>query len=110
MKTTFTTALTTLPTCHRGKFRHASISARQQSLQCGHNLRRPFLRATLADDSWIVRSSDGGNGETKGIITPQPRRVSAQLLYTFVSLHDSDREGVVRIFVALSCELGGFFI
>ena len=28
----------------------------------------------------------------------------------FVSLHDSDHEGVVRIFVALSCELGGFFI
>jgi len=27
-----------------------------------------------------------------------------------VSLHDSDHEGVVRIFVALSCELGGFFI
>jgi len=25
--------------------------------------------------------------------------------YTFVSLHDSDHEGVVRIFVALSCEL-----
>jgi len=27
----------------------------------------------------------------------------------FVSLHDSDHDGVVRIFVALSCELGGFF-
>ena len=27
----------------------------------------------------------------------------------FLSLHDSDHEGVVRIFVALSCELGGFF-
>ena len=25
------------------------------------------------DDGWIVRSSDGGNGETKGLITPQPR-------------------------------------
>jgi len=30
--------------------------------------------------------------------------------YMFVSLHDSDHDGVVRIFVALSCELGGFFI
>ena len=27
----------------------------------------------------------------------------------FVSLHDSDHEGIVRIFVALSCQLGGFF-
>jgi len=53
-------------------------------------------------------SSDGGNVETKGLITLQPKWVSAQ--YTFVSLHDSDHEGVVRIFEALSCELGGFFI
>ena len=28
--------------------------------------------------------------------------------YTFVSLHDSDHKGVVRIFVALSCELWGY--
>ena len=28
----------------------------------------------------------------------------ATALYKFVSLHDSDHEGVVRIFVALSCE------
>ena len=28
--------------------------------------------------------------------------------YTCVSLHDSDHEGVVRIFVALSCELRGY--
>jgi len=27
------------------------------------------------------------------------------IIYTFVSLHDSDHEGAVRIFVALSCEL-----
>ena len=26
-----------------------------------------------ADDSWIVRSSDGGHGETKGLITPTPK-------------------------------------
>jgi len=28
----------------------------------------------------------------------------------FVSLHDSDHDGIVRIFVALSCELWSFFI
>ena len=46
------------------------------------------------------------NGETKGLITPPPRLVPAQLLY-FVSLHDSDHDGVARIFVALSanCEV-----
>ena len=35
--------------CHKGEFRHVSISARQRSLQCGQNLRVPFLRATLLD-------------------------------------------------------------
>ena len=63
-----------------------------------------FPESYTADDSWIVRSSDGGNGETKGLITPQPREFLHNY-YTFVSLHDSDHEGVVRIFVALSCEL-----
>ena len=44
------------------------------------------------------------NRETKWLITA----LSGEFLhnyYTFVSLHDSDHEGVVRIFVALSCEL-----
>ena len=55
--------------CHNGEFRHVSISTRQRSLRCGQNLRGPFLRATLP----IVRSSDGGHGETKGLVTPPPR-------------------------------------
>ena len=29
--------------------------------------------------------------------------------YTFESVHDGDRDSVVRIFIGLSCELGGFF-
>ena len=33
--------------CHKGAFRHVTISARQRSLRCGQNFRRPFLRATL---------------------------------------------------------------
>jgi len=44
------------------------------------------------------------NGETKGLITLPPKWVSTQLLYACV-LHDSDHDGVVRIFVSLSCEL-----
>ena len=35
--------------CHKGEFRHVSISTRQRSLWCGRNLRGPFLRATLPD-------------------------------------------------------------
>jgi len=73
--------------CHKGKFRHVSISTRQQSLRCGQNLCGPFLRATLytADGSWIVHSSDGGHGETKVLITPPPGWVSAQLLYVCIT-------------------------
>ena len=44
-----------------------------------------FPGSYTADDSWIVRSSDGGHGETKGLITPPPRWVSAQLLYAWVT-------------------------
>ena len=29
--------------------------------------------------------------------------------YTFESMHDGDHDGIVRLFVGLSCELGGFF-
>jgi len=49
---------------HNGDFRHISISTRQRSLQCGQNLRGPFLRATLAMRGftactkwWNLRSS-----------------------------------------------------
>ena len=44
-----------------------------------------FPESYTADDSWIVRSSDGGHGETKGLISPPPKWVSAQLLYVWVN-------------------------
>ena len=33
--------------CHKGEFRHVSISVQQRTLRCGKNLRGPFLRVTL---------------------------------------------------------------
>ena len=50
-----------------------------------------FPESYTADDSWIVRSSDGGNGKTKELITPQPRWVSAQLLYVLVNARRRSR-------------------
>jgi len=41
---------------------------------------------------------------TKALVSP-PQGEFQPNYYTFVSLHDSDHDGVVRIFVALSCEL-----
>ena len=86
--------------CHKDEFRHVRISTRQRSLRCGQKSSWAFPESYTADDSSIVRSSDGGHGETKGFITPPS---------VTESLHDSDHEGVVRIFVALSCELWGLF-
>jgi len=61
-------------------------------------------------ESYTTRScarAMADNRETKGLITPPSRWVSAQLLYVCVTTC-SDHEGVVRIFVALSCELWGY--
>jgi len=44
-----------------------------------------FRESYTANESWIVRSSNGGHGETKGRITPPSRLVSAQLLYVCVT-------------------------
>ena len=63
-----------------------------------------FPESYTADDSWIVRSSDGGQQGTEGLMTHHQGEFLHNY-YTFVSLHDSEHEGVVRIFVALSCEL-----
>ena len=61
-----------------------------------------FPESYTADESWIVRSSDGGQRGDK--------RAHNSTTCTLVSLRDSDHEGVVRIFVALSCELWGYLL
>ena len=63
-----------------------------------------FPESYTADDSWIVRSSDGGRREDKRAHNHHQGEFLHNY-YKFVSLHDRDHEGVVRIFVALSCEL-----
>ena len=54
--------------CHKGdEFWHVSISARQQSLRCGQNLRRPFLTATLLDhalERWRTWGDKGAHNST----------------------------------------------
>ena len=66
-----------------------------------------FCESYTANESWIVRSSDGGPQGDKGAHN-STTKVSFCTIIMFVSLHDSDHEGVVRIFVALSCELRGY--
>ena len=63
-----------------------------------------FCESYTADDSWIVRSCDG---EQRGDKRAQLHHQSEFLhnYCTLVSLHDSDHDSVVGIFVALSSEL-----
>jgi len=61
------------------EFRHVSISA------CGQKLRGPFLRATLPMTVGSCAWAMANNGETKGLIIPPSRCVSAQLLYDCVT-------------------------
>ena len=49
------------------------------------------LESYTADESWIVRSSNGDLRKTKALITPQPKRVSAQLLYDLVNARRRSR-------------------
>jgi len=59
--------------CHKGEFRHISISTQQQSWWCSKNLHRPFLRAilptTVEASSWVMVVKR----KTKALITLPPR-------------------------------------
>jgi len=98
------TVLTTLPQGHKGEFRHVNISARQRSLWCGQNLCGPFLTATLPMTLGSCAQAMADNGETKGLITPRQGEFLHNY-YMFVSVHDSDHDCVVRIFLGVSCQL-----
>ena len=69
-----------------------------------------FPESYTADDSWIVRSSDGGQPGDKRARNYTTKVSFCTIIIRLCHCTISDHEGVVRIFVALSCELGGFFI
>ena len=52
--------------CHKGEFRHVSISTRQRSLWCGQNLCGPFLRATLTMTVVSYARAMADNGDKRG--------------------------------------------
>ena len=64
-----------------------------------------FLGSYTANDSWIVRSSDGGQRGDKRAYNSTTKVSFCTIIIRFLSLHDSNHEGVVRIFVTLSYEL-----
>ena len=86
---------------HHGEYWHASVSERQRSRACGQNLRVPFLRTVLPPE---VEES------TRAMATTTRQKRSylhhqgefQHNYFDFVSLHHSDHDGVVRIFVGHS--------
>ena len=81
-----------------GEFRHVSVSERQRLWPCGQNLHVPFLRTVLPPEV------DGALEQW----WPTARQKRSYLhhqgefqhdYFDFVSLHHSDHDGVVRIFV-----------
>ena len=87
--------------CQHAEFRHVSVSERQRLRPCGQNLRVPFLRTVLPPEV------DGALEQWR----PTARQKRSYLhhqgefqhdYFDFVSLHHSDHDGVVRIFVGHS--------
>ena len=90
-----------LQLCQHGTFWHVSVSERQRSRPCGQNLRVPLLRTVLPPEV----------GESARAMATMARQKRLYLrhqgefqhnYFDFVSLHHSDHDGVVRIFVGRS--------
>ena len=81
-----------------GEFRHVSVNERQRSQPCGQNLRVPFLRTVLPPEVEESARAMAANGETKAFIFHHQGEFQQQL-FTFMSVHDGDHGGVVRISV-----------
>ena len=97
------TLLQHLQPCQHGEFWYVSISELQRSRPCGQNLRVPFLRTVLPLEVG-ERSSNGGQRRDKSVHTLYLYHQSEfqHNYFDFVSLHHSDHDGVVRIFVGHS--------
>ena len=84
-----------------GEFRHVSVSERQRSRLCGQNLRVPFLRTVLPPE--VDRALEQWRPTARQKRSYLYHQSEFQHNYfDFVSLHHSDHDGVVRIFVGHS--------
>ena len=78
-----------------GEFWHASVSERQRSRACGQNLRVPFLRTVLPPES--ARAMAATARQKRSYLHHQGE--FQHNYFDFMSLQDSDHDGVVRISV-----------
>ena len=90
------TALTTYS--RHGEFQYISVSERQRSRPCGHNLRVPFLRTVLPPEVERALEPWRPTARQKRSYLHHQGEFQHQR-FTFRSVLDSDHGSVVRIFV-----------
>ena len=81
-----------------GQFWHVSVSERQRSRLCGQNLRVPFLRTVLPPEVGESARAMASTAKQSAHISTTKVEFQRQNC-TVGTVHDSDHEGVVRIFV-----------
>ena len=84
-----------------GEFWHVSVSERQRSRPCGQNLRVPFLRTVLPPEVGESARAMAATVRQKRLYLRHQGEFQHNY-FDFVSLHHSDHDGVVRIFVGHS--------
>ena len=86
-----------------GEYRHVSVSERQRSRPCGQNLRVPFLRTVLPPEVEHMIALEQWRPTARQNRSYLYHQSEFQHNYfDFVSLHHSDHDGVLRIFVGHS--------
>ena len=92
-----------------GEFWHVSVSERQRSRLCGQNLRVPFLRTVLPPEVGESARAMASTARQKRSYLHHQGEFQLQNC-TVGTVHDSDHEGVVRIFVGHSYHSNELFI
>ena len=84
--------------CQHGEFRHVSVSERQRSWLCGQNLCGAFVRLYWQSTSKGAIEQWQPTAQQKRLYLHHRGEFQHQNC-TVGTVHDSDHEGVVRIFV-----------
>ena len=84
-----------------GEFWYISVSERQRSRPCGLNLRVPFLRTVLPPEVGESARAMAATARQKRLYLRHQGEFQHNY-FDFVSLHHSDHDGVLRIFVGHS--------
>ena len=84
-----------------GEFWHVSVSERQRSRPCGQNLRVPFLRTILPPEVGESARAMAATARQKRLYLQHQGEFQHQNC-TVRTVHDSDHDGVVRIFAGHS--------